>query len=66
MSETVLPNRPADVILVSMPWTIVRAPSIQLGLLKSILDGYSIKTQSAHLYLEFFNFVARRMHRKRV
>lgn len=66
MSETVIPNRPADVILISMPWTIVRAPSIQLGLLKSILDSHGIKTQSAHLYLEFFNFIARRMHREQV
>lgn len=26
------------VVMVSMPWTVTRAPSIQLGILKALLD----------------------------
>jgi ribosomal peptide maturation radical SAM protein 1 len=56
----------ASVVLVSMPWTIIRAPSIQLGLLKAVLDRAGIHTRTAHFYLDFFNMVARRLPGKRM
>jgi ribosomal peptide maturation radical SAM protein 1 len=49
-----------------MPWTIVKAPSIQIGTLKAILDNAGIRTHSAHLYLKFFDMLARKLKGKRI
>src|SRR5437764_11730693 len=45
------------VILVSTPWTTLRAPSIQIGTIKSVLDRSGIAVKTAHLYVTFFDFL---------
>lgn len=47
------PSSPFHVALVSMPWAIFNRPSIQLGTLKSYLEGKAdgIKVRSLHPYL---------------
>jgi len=55
-----------DVVLVSMPWTVTQAPSIQLGILKGLLDRERIATETAHLYVAFFDEIARRLPGRRV
>jgi len=46
-----------DVVLVVLPWAPIDTPSIQLGLLKAILDREGISTQTAHLNVEFYKFL---------
>lgn len=58
--------RQADVILVSMPWTILRAPSIQLGLLKAVLDREGVRNEALHLYVDFLSTIAARVPDRRI
>lgn len=55
-----MPRRPARqrVLLVAMPWARLEHPSIQLGLLKAILDARGIVSKQLHLYLNFIEHVA--------
>jgi len=46
-----------DVILVVLPWASITSPSIQVGLLKGVLDREGISTRTAHLNVEFFKFL---------
>jgi ribosomal peptide maturation radical SAM protein 1 len=46
-----------DVVLISMPWSILTQPSIQLGLLKSQLVLAGLSTISKHLNIAFFDFL---------
>jgi magnesium-protoporphyrin IX monomethyl ester (oxidative) cyclase len=50
-------NKKCDVILAVLPWAPVTAPSIQLGLLKALLDREGIATKTAHLNVEFYKFL---------
>lgn len=47
-------NKKCDVVLAVLPWAPVTAPSIQLGLLKALLDREGIETKTAHLNVEFY------------
>ena len=47
-----------DVVFISMPWAPVDAPSIQLGILKAILDQEGIHAETAHLNLAFLEYLA--------
>jgi ribosomal peptide maturation radical SAM protein 1 len=47
-----------DVILIAMPWASVTYPSIQLGILKSLLDRSQISCASMSLNLSFFEYLA--------
>jgi len=47
-----------DVILIAMPWASVAYPSIQLGILKSLLDRSQISCASMSLNLSFFEYLA--------
>lgn len=49
------------VVLASMPWTTVRAPSIQLGTITAILDRAGVPVRAAHLYVDFFDLVTERL-----
>ena len=49
------------VVLASMPWTTLRAPSIQIGTVKAVLDAAGIPAATEHLYVPFFNFVSSRL-----
>lgn len=46
-----------DVILVVLPWASILSPSIQVGLLKGVLDREGISTRTAHFNVEFFKFL---------
>ena len=46
------------VLLVALPWARLEHPSIQLGLLKAILDARGINSQQLHLYLKFVDHLA--------
>src|SRR5262245_2998500 len=50
----------ARVLLVAMPWARLEHPSIQLGLLKAILDARGIPSRQLHLYLDFVEHTAAR------
>ena len=41
------------VLLVAMPWARLEHPSIQLGILKALLDAAGIASIQQHLYLDF-------------
>ncbi len=47
------------VLLLAMPWARLEHPSIQLGLLKALLDRAGIASAQAHLYLDFSAHLAR-------
>lgn len=47
----------SSVTLVSTPWTTLRAPSIQIGTLKAVLDEAGVPTETAHLYVAFFDYL---------
>lgn len=49
------------VVLASMPWTTLRAPSIQIGTVAAILEQSGIPARTAHLYVDFFDHVRRVM-----
>jgi ribosomal peptide maturation radical SAM protein 1 len=59
-------SEPCDVVLVSMPWTVTQSPSIQLGILTSLLRRSGMLVDAAHLYVAFFDEVARRLPGRRV
>lgn len=46
-----------DVVLAVLPWAPIDAPSIQLGLLKAVLDREGISTRTAHLNVAFYTFL---------
>ena len=48
-------------MLVSMPWTTLRAPSIQIGTIKAVLDRAGLPAETAHLYVTFFDFLQERL-----
>ena len=52
------PSPSPRVLLVAMPWARLEHPSIQLGLLKAILDGRGIPCRQLHLYLDFVEHTA--------
>ncbi len=58
MSDTI--KQRANVVLVSMPWSIVNTPSIQLGTLHATLTRAGIHVQSYSAYLDFADFLAER------
>src|SRR4051812_36969832 len=49
----------ASVLLVAMPWAKLEHPSIQLGILKTILDSGGVPTQTWSAYLDFADYVLR-------
>ncbi len=46
-----------DVILIAMPWAGITYPSIQLGILKSLLDRSRIPCTPMSLNLSFFEYL---------
>ena len=48
------------VLLVAMPWARLEHPSIQLGLLKALLDARGIASKQLHVYLDFAEHLAAR------
>jgi ribosomal peptide maturation radical SAM protein 1 len=55
-----------QIMLVAMPWTVTQAPSIQLGILQGLLDREGLTARAAHLYVAFFDEIARRLPGRRV
>src|SRR5262245_63606222 len=53
-------SKSSRVLLVAMPWARLEHPSIQLGVLKAILDGRGIPSRQLHLYLDFVEHAAAR------
>lgn len=49
------------VMLVSTPWTTLRAPSIQIGTVKAVLDRAGVAAATAHLYVSFFDYLQERL-----
>jgi len=47
-----------DVILIAMPWAGITYPSIQLGILKSLLDRARVPCTPMSLNLSFFEYLA--------
>jgi len=47
----------SEVVLVSMPFTILSAPSIALGLLKSALTRVGVTSRSLHFHLRFAELI---------
>jgi len=47
-----------DVILIAMPWAGITYPSIQLGILKSLLDRSGVPCTPMSLNLSFFEYLA--------
>jgi ribosomal peptide maturation radical SAM protein 1 len=47
-----------DVILIAMPWASITYPSIQLGILKSLLDQSRLPCAPMSLNLSFFEYLA--------
>ena len=45
------------VLLVAMPWARLEHPSIQLGLLKSILRRPALRRAQRHFYLDFVEHI---------
>lgn len=52
----------APILLVAMPWTTLRAPSIQVGLVKAILEESGLRADAAHFYVPFLDFLAERLN----
>jgi ribosomal peptide maturation radical SAM protein 1 len=48
----------ARVILIAMPWPLLDRPSIQLGVLQSVLEEAGVCMEVRSLYLEFMEFLA--------
>jgi magnesium-protoporphyrin IX monomethyl ester (oxidative) cyclase len=46
-----------DVILAVFPWAPATSPSIQVGLLKGVLDAEGISCRTAHLNVEYYKFL---------
>ncbi len=51
----------APVVLVSMPWTTLRAPSIQIGTVKAVLERSGVLAETAHLYVAFFDYLKEKL-----
>lgn len=49
--------RNSAVILIDMPWSLLEAPSIQLGTLKSVLQRANISSEVRALNLAFMHYV---------
>jgi ribosomal peptide maturation radical SAM protein 1 len=49
------------VMLVSTPWTTLRAPSIQIGTIKAVLDRAGVPAKTAHLYVTFFEYLKKQL-----
>ena len=49
-----------DVILIAMPWASITYPSIQLGILKSLMDRSQVACAPMSLNLSFFEYLAAR------
>ncbi|HEV7396135.1 MAG TPA: RiPP maturation radical SAM C-methyltransferase [Pyrinomonadaceae bacterium] len=50
--------REPKAILVAMPWALLNRPSIQLGVLQSVLQEQSIKTEVRSFFLHFMEYLA--------
>jgi ribosomal peptide maturation radical SAM protein 1 len=48
---------PSPVVLVATPWTTLRAPSIQIGTVKAVLDRAGVAAETAHLYVPFYEYI---------
>jgi hypothetical protein len=46
------------VVLIAMPWSWLRGPSIQLGILQSVLEQAGIRAEVCSLYLAFMEHLA--------
>lgn len=55
--------RKKSVMLVAMPWALLNRPSIQLGVLQSVLEEAGVATQVRSLYLDFMEHLASRTAR---
>lgn len=55
--QAVLNSRRCDIVLAVLPWAPTDTPSIQLGLLKSVLDREGLSSRTAHLNVEFYTFL---------
>jgi ribosomal peptide maturation radical SAM protein 1 len=49
-----------------MPWTVTQSPSIQLGILKPLLERVGLSVSAMHLYVDFFDVVAERLGDRRL
>lgn len=47
-----------SVLLISMPWHQIKTPSIQLGILKAVLDRHQIQTECKTYSLAFMEYLA--------
>lgn len=45
-----------DVILISMPWAMLSSPSIQLGILRSLLEQKAFTVSARHFYLDAMKY----------
>ncbi len=52
------PVRKKSVMLVAMPWALLNRPSIQLGVLQSVLEQAGVATEVRSLYLDFMEHLA--------
>lgn len=50
--------RKKSVMLVAMPWALLNRPSIQLGVLQSVLEQAGVATEVRSLYLDFMEHLA--------
>src|SRR6185503_15163781 len=48
------------VLLVAMPWAQLEHPSLQIGLLKSVLAAAGLRAATRSCFLEFMEFAAQR------
>ena len=55
-----------DVVLVAMPWASITYPSIQLGILKSLLERSKVSCASMSLNLSLFEYLATQQHTHRM
>lgn len=55
--NTPQPANNIDVVLAVLPWAPLDTPSIQLGLLKAVMEREGISTRNVHLNVEFFKFL---------
>ena len=55
-----------DAVLIAMPWASITYPSIQLGILKSLLERSQLSCASMSLNLSFFEYLAAQQHTHRM
>ena len=55
-----------DAVLIAMPWASITYPSIQLGILKSVLERSQVSCAPMSLNLSFFEYLAAQQHTHRM